>query len=33
MKPIDLVHKIMTNNWVILSGGIFLALLAIIGGR
>lgn len=27
----DIAHKILTNNWVILSGGVFLAVLAIIG--
>lgn len=29
-KPVDLAHKILTNNWIILSGGILLALLIII---
>ena len=30
---IDISHKILTNNWVILSGGILLAVLAIIGSK
>jgi hypothetical protein len=25
----DIAHKILTNNWVILSGGLFLAILVI----
>ena len=29
----DLSHKILTNNWVILSGGVLLAVLAIIGSK
>lgn len=29
-KTVDLAYKILTNNWIILSGGIFLALLVII---
>lgn len=28
--PIDLAYKILTNNWIILSVGIFLAFLFII---
>jgi hypothetical protein len=27
----DVAHKILTNNWVILFGGVFLAVLTIIG--
>ena len=30
---IDISHKILTNNWVILSGGVFLAALVIIGSK
>ena len=29
----DIFHKILTNNWVILSGGVLLAVLVIIGNK
>ena len=32
-KPMDFVHKILTNNLVILYGGIFLALLVLVLGK
>ena len=28
-NPMDLAHKILTHKWIILSVGVFLALLAI----
>ncbi len=29
-KAVDIAHKILTHNWVILSGGCFLGFLVII---
>lgn len=30
LKPGDIAHKILTDIWFILSGGVFLAVLAIV---
>ncbi len=32
-KRLDLAHKILTNNWIILSVGVFLGFLAIIAAN
>jgi hypothetical protein len=29
----EISHKILTNNWVILSGGVLLAVLVILGSK